>query len=173
MQPRSSFPRGPLLGLLSLLLGLALTAGTALYQQRDYPVCSGALTAGYPLVFICDDNAGSPVSSWGRIDGADWFNLNLNAFLLDFLILSALLWLTWTVVAARFDKGPHRDENFRWGLLFCLWYLAVFLFAFLALQSTSLGIEVPRPRTPTPYIFSPTDSGTMPATFPTLPLPTP
>jgi len=173
-KPNRSFAGGCLTGLLSILLGLALTASTALVQQRYYPVCGGGLTAGYPIVFICDDSGGSPISSWGRIDSADWFNGDPRAFLLDFLLYSALLWLAWTAVMGLLRERPARDENFKWGLLISVGYLAAFLFAFLSFQTTSLRIEHTFPRTPTPFtpvVPSPTDLGTPPPPLST-PIPT-
>ena len=171
-RPNRSLPRGCLFGILTLLLSLALTASTALVQRRYFPVCGGGLSAGYPIVFICDDSGGSPISSWGRIDAADWGNLNLPAFTLDFLLYEALLWLAWAVVTELYDKGASREENFRWELLICVACMAVFLFAFLSFQSSSLNFEYTHPRTPTPVtavIPSPTPIGTSPLPSPAMP----
>ena len=76
--------------------------------------------------------------------------------MLDFLLYCALLSLAWVVVMGFVHKGLSQVENFRWGVLICIGYIVVFLFAFMAYQSNSLSIEVPFPRTPTPYIFVPT-----------------
>jgi len=149
-------PRGCIFGFMTILLGIGLTVSTLFYQRQNYPVCQGGLSAGFPLAFICDDTGGSPISSWGRIDGADWFNMNPVAFVLDFLLYGALLSLAWVVVMGFVHKGLSQVENFRWGVLICIGYIVVFLFAFMAYQSNSLSIEVPFPRTPTPYIFVPT-----------------
>jgi hypothetical protein len=159
-----SFPRGCLLGLVSILLGICLTAGSAFYQRRDYPVCQGGLSAGFPLVFLCDGSGGSPIGSQGKIDLADWFNGNPLAFLLDFLLYGALLSLAWLIVMGLIRKSLSSDENFRWGLALCILYIVTFLFAFMSFQSNSLNVEVPFPKTPTPYIFvpSPTPFGTLP-----------
>jgi hypothetical protein len=164
-KPNRSFAGGCISGLLSILLGLALTASTALVQRRYYPVCGGGLSAGYPIVFLCDGSGGSPIGIPGRIDSADWVNGNPPAFLLDFLLYSALLWLAWTAVMALLRDRPGRDENFKWGLLVSVGCLAVFLFAFLSFQSTSLSIEHTSPRTPTPVtpiVPSPSGLGTPP-----------
>lgn len=158
-------PQGCIFAILSILLGIGLTAGTAFYQRRDYPVCQGGLSAGFPIVFICDDTASSPISSWGKIDLADWARVNARAFLLDFLLYSALLWMAWCIVTGLFHKGLSRDENFRWGVLICIGYIVVFLFAFMSFQSSRLNFEDPIRRTPTPIILSPTPSGS-PRSFP-------
>ena len=151
-----TFPRGCVFGILTILLGIGLTVGTVFYQRQYYPVCQGGLSAGFPIAFLCDDGGGSPISSWGVIDGADWFNMNLLAFLLDFLLYGALLSLAWLVVMGFIHKGLSQVEIFRWGTLICIGYIVAFLFAFLSFQSNSLNVEVPFPRTPTPYIFVPT-----------------
>ena len=162
MKENRSFPRGCILGILSILLGICLTVGSTIYQRRYYPVCQGGLSAGFPIVFICDGSGGSPIGISGKIDIADWSHVNLMAFLLDFLLYSSLLSMAWSIVTGLLSKSLSQDENFRWGVLLCIGYIAVFLFAFMSFQSNSLLIEVSFPRTPTPYIFSPTSIGTMP-----------
>jgi len=161
MKENRSFSHGCVLGILSILLGICLTAGTAFYQRSYYPVCHGGLSAGFPIVFLCDGSGGSPIGITGRIDIADWSHVNPMAFLLDFLLYSALLSLTWSIVSGLMSNGLFQNENFRWGVLLSIGYLAVFLFAFMSFQSHSLNIELSFPRTPTPYIFSPTSIGTM------------
>jgi hypothetical protein len=156
MKPSQSLLNGCILGILSILLGICLTAGTVFYQRRDYPVCQGSMSAGFPIAFICDSSGGSPIGSWGKIDLADWVNGNPLAFLLDFLLYAALLSLAWLIVMGLIRKGISSDENFKWGLSLCIMYIVTFLFAFMSFQSNSLNVEIPFPKTPTPYIFAPT-----------------
>jgi hypothetical protein len=151
-----SSPRGCIFCFLTILLAICLTVGSAFYQRQYYPVCQGGLSAGFPIAFLCDDTGGSPISSWGVIDGADWFNMNLLAFLLDFLLNGALLSLAWVVIMGFVRKGFFQVESFKWGVLICIGYIVAFLFVFLSFQSNSLNVEIPFPRTPTPYIFAPT-----------------
>ena len=153
--------------LISLLLGLVFTLGTVLYQgDRDSANCGGALSAGFPLAFVCDDSAGSPISSWGKIDLADIVNINPRALLLDLLLISALLTLAWTVITG-LRKGLAQDETFRWAMVLCTGYILAFLFFFLMFQAHTLNFAPPRPTTPTPIIYTPTPFGT--PTFPDLP----
>jgi hypothetical protein len=141
--------------LLNLALGLCLTVATVLYHRRADPFCGGALSAGFPLAFICDDTAGSPVSSWGKIDFADLFNVDRRVFLLDFTLDSAVLTLAWIILT-----GLRRDlagmPMFRWGAVLCLGYLTAFLLAFVLFQSYALNFKVPRLTTPTPSVDTPT-----------------
>ena len=164
MQENKSFPRGCFLGILSFVLGIVLTIVSAQYQRQYYPVCQGGLSAGFPIVFICDDTGGSPISSWGKIDFGDVANVNPLAFILDLLLCSALLSVTWSMLMGPSSKGLSQDENFKWGLLLGTGYIALFLFALMSFQSNSLGIEIPFPRTPMPeiIIYTPTPLGTPP-----------
>jgi hypothetical protein len=164
MQENRSFSRGCSLGILSIVLGIVLTISSAQYQRQYYPVCQGGLSAGFPIVFICDDTGGSPISSWGKIDFGDLANVNLIAFILDFLLYSALLSIAWSMLAGMRNKSLSQDENFKWGLLLSTGYIALFLFAFMSFQSNSLHIEVASPRTPIPeiIIYTPTPFGTPP-----------
>jgi hypothetical protein len=164
MQENRSFSRGCSLGILSIVLGIVLTLSSAQYQRRYYPVCQGGLSAGFPIVFICDDTGGSPVTSWGKIDFGDIININPVAFILDFLLYSALLSIAWSMLMGMRSKSLSQDENFRWGLLLSTAYIALFLFAFMSFQSNSLSIEISFPRTPAPeiIIYTPTPFGTPP-----------
>src|SRR5512141_481757 len=106
---------GCMLGILSIALGICLTAGSALYQRQYYPVCEGGPSAGFPIVFICDTSgsSGTPTSSWGRIDLADWVNVNPLAFLLDLMLYSRLLTLAWLVVTGLSAGGNMGNDGFR------------------------------------------------------------
>lgn len=164
MQENKSFSRGCVLGILSIVLGIVLTVSSAQYQRQYYPVCQGGLSAGFPIVFICDGSGGSPIGVFGKIDIADWSHVNPIAFILDFLLYSALLSIAWSLLTALWSKSLSQDENFRWGLLLSTGYIALFLFAFMSFQSNSFGIEISFPRTPTPeiIIYTPTPFGTPP-----------
>jgi hypothetical protein len=156
--------------LITILLGFCLTIGSVLYQRHPDPTChGGGLSAGFPLPFICDDSAGSPISSWGKIDLADILNINPRVLLLDFLLYNALASLILVAVAGIFRKGLVHVELFRWAILFCAVCMLVFLFAFTAFQSDNLNFEIPLPRTPTPFVPSPTPYGTPPPLPPVAP----
>ncbi len=162
MKQSWSFSSGCALGLMSILLGSVLTLASATYQHDYDSAChGGGLSAGFPLAFLCDDSAGSPISSWGKIDLVDFFNMNPRVFLLDILLYSALFVILWSAVRAVLGKGLA-DESFRWAVLLCIGYIIAFLFAFVSFQSSYLNFEIPLPRTPTPIIYTPTPFGTMP-----------
>lgn len=171
MKEDRSFRSGCSLGILSILLGFSLTLGTAFYQRPDDPACGGGLSAGFPLPFLCDEAGGSPISSWGRIDLFELLGTNPRVFLLDFLLISALLLLVWMVVRSLLRKRFAEEEQFRWAALLCIGYIVAFLFAFMAFQSGNLNFEKPFPRTPTPIIYTPTPFGT-PALPQITPIPT-
>jgi hypothetical protein len=163
-------PNGLAFLLMNLLLGFCMTVGSVLYQRNPDPACHGAgLSAGFPLPFICDDSAGSPISSWGKIDLADISNVNPRVFLLDFLLYNALVSLVLSTAISIFRKGTSKVEISRWAVLLCVTFILAFLFAFLSFQSDYLNFDIPIPRTPTPIIYTPTPFGT-PA--PTLMAPT-
>jgi hypothetical protein len=163
MRGLQSPPKGCIFGLITILLGLILTASTASYQREHDPTChGGGLSAGFPLPFLCDDTAGSPVSSWQKIDLADWFNINPRIFLLDFLLWNALLSLAWIALTGLFRREMAQNEYFRWAVMLCLGYIIAFLFAFVSFQSSYLNFEVPVPRTPTPFIPTATPFGAPP-----------
>jgi hypothetical protein len=162
MKSYQPVPRGCIFGMLSILLGICLTAGTAYYQRSYDPACGGGLSAGFPLAFLCDGSGGSPIGIQGKIDFADWQHVNPPAFLLDFLLYSALLAMAWMVMMGLFRRDLSQDENFRWAVLLCLGYIVAFLFAFVSFQSSRLNFEAPTRHTPTPFIASPTPIGKMP-----------
>ena len=53
-------------------------------------IARGNLVAGFPLPFLHDHVNESPTSSWGKIDGSDYFMPNVRAFLLDTLFYSGI-----------------------------------------------------------------------------------
>lgn len=138
-----------------------MTVGSVVYQRRYYPVCQGGLSAGFPIAFVCD-GGGSPVSSWGKIDLADWINVIPLALLLDILLYGALISLAGLIGSGILRRSLPQDEYFRWGVLICIGYVVIFIFAFLSFQANSLKIEIAFPRTPTPIVFTSTPFGTPP-----------
>jgi hypothetical protein len=154
-------PNGLYFLLLHLLLGLCLTIGSVLYQRNPEPGCqTGGLGAGFPLPFVCDDSGGSPISSWGRIDLSDIWNVNPRTFLLDFLLYNALVSLVWSAALGILYKGTSKAEGSHWAIVLCITFILAFLFVFLSFQSGNLNFDIPIPRTPTPIIFTPTPFGT-------------
>lgn len=100
---------------LSMLLSLAfvLTLLSANYQVPRDPRCYGHLSGGFPLAFLCDDDAGSPTSSWGTLDEVDWYGgfvLFSPAFILDVACYAVLLGISWllirTIARRRRQRSP-------------------------------------------------------------------
>jgi len=92
--------RGCIFGVANTVLTLCLMVSTLNYSNpRDSFSCYGQLGAGFPVSFVCDYSAGgSPLSSAGKIDSADFPFLSLPGSLVDFAFYSGLLWGIWLVV---------------------------------------------------------------------------
>jgi hypothetical protein len=133
------------------------------YQHHlDTFYCQGQLGAGLPVSFLCDySGGGSPLSSAGRIDLADFPYFSPQGLFVDILFYSVLLWIAWLIRYAVYHKGLHRSENYRWAAFIGIVYIVCFLSAFLLFQSNRLHIEVSA--TPTPTMLSPTPIGTRPS----------
>ncbi len=74
-----------------MLLAIGLTAATIRFQHSSRLFCNGRLSAGFPAPFICDASGESPLSSVGRIDGADVDSINLRGSFVDILFYVSLL----------------------------------------------------------------------------------
>ncbi|MDQ2808931.1 MAG: hypothetical protein M3Z04_18810 [Chloroflexota bacterium] len=90
---------GCLLWIMLTLIAIGLSINSISYQRSD-PFCYNLLGAGFPLSFICDVAGSSPTGSWGKIDDADYFNLNLGGLLADIVVYAGLLWVAWNAVLA-------------------------------------------------------------------------
>jgi hypothetical protein len=74
-----------------MLLAICLTVGTVTFHHSSQLVCNGRLGAGFPMAFICDASGESPLSSVGKIDGADVDSINLLGSFVDTLFYLSLL----------------------------------------------------------------------------------
>jgi hypothetical protein len=141
---------GCFISLVIILLAIDAMAISTNYQYAAHPSCSGALGAGFPTLFICDEGlGGSPIDSWGKIDFADVFNRGIRpeGFIVDFLFYLGLIWLVGLVVSRiSHNRIDHRDVW--WAAFISIGFLFGFLCAFLVFQSSSL--YDPRVSTPTP-----------------------
>lgn len=162
MKGHPSLQHGCIFGLSSILLAFVITLGTTLAQRSNDPACGNNLSAGFPLPFLCDSTGGSPISSWGRIDWFELLGIKWRVFLLDFLLYGALCTIFWIIVTSIHHNDLIQNGLLGWGVLLCLSYILVFLFAFAAFQADRLNFDRPFPRTPTPIVYSPTPPGTMP-----------
>jgi hypothetical protein len=104
--------RGLIFDLVNILLAVCLTIGTVNYQRLSNPLCRGQLSAGFPVVFICDAQGESPLSSVGKINWTDIDSLNPLGGFVDALFYTALLWITLFMVL-RILKQIHRSIQSR------------------------------------------------------------
>jgi hypothetical protein len=74
-----------------MLLAICLTVGTVTFHHSSRLFCDGRLSAGFPVAFICDASGESPLSSVGKIDGADVDSINLLGSFVDVLFYLSLL----------------------------------------------------------------------------------
>ena len=153
-----SFPRGCTVGALILFLGFGLMSVTKnVTRHNDTFACDGGLGAGYPVSFLCDySGGGSPLSSAGKIDLADFPYFSLQGTLVDLLFYSMQLGLIW------FAVSNLLQANYRLAALAILLYLMGFLSAILLFGLSNVRIEHSFPRTPTP-VASPTTLATEPS----------
>ena len=80
-----------ILDIMIMLLAVCLTAGTVTLQHSSRLLCNGRLSAGFPAAFICDASGESPLSSVGKIDGADVDSISLPGSFVDVLFYVSLL----------------------------------------------------------------------------------
>jgi hypothetical protein len=152
-----SFTQGCTVGALILFVAFGLMFATKkVLRHNDAFACYGGLGAGFPVSFLCDySGGGSPISSAGKIDLADFPYFSPQGTLVDMLFYSMQIGLIWYVANSILQR------NYKQAALVILLYLMGFLSAVLLFQLTDVRIERSFPRTPTP-IASPTTIGTNP-----------
>src|SRR5829696_3530311 len=92
-----SFLPGCLVAVVILLLAFVLMFSTmrVVHRSDDFS-CFGGLGAGFPVSFLCDySGGGSPLSSAGRIDSADFPYFSPIGTLVDLLFYSMQLGMLW------------------------------------------------------------------------------
>jgi hypothetical protein len=159
-----SFLPGCLAAVVILLLAFVLMFSTMRVLHRsDYFSCFGQLGAGFPASFLCDySGGGSPLSSAGRIDLADFPYFSPIGALVDILFYSIQLGMLWLIAGRLSCAGQDDRGKYRWAAWIIAIYLAGFLSAFILFQLVHVRIERSYPTTPTPAA-SPTTIGTNPA----------
>src|SRR5687767_11315609 len=129
----------------------------------DQFACNGGLGAGFPISFLCDyASGGSPPSSWGKIDLADFPYFSLKGLLADILFYSVILWITWLIRHALYRKDSYHYENYIWISLISIAFVVGFLFAMGIFESNRINFQKYILGIPTPLPASPTPFGTMP-----------
>jgi len=158
-----SFPQGCLVGVAILLLAIGLMFSTMNYRRHnDYFSCYGQLGAGFPVSFLCDySGGGSPLSSAGKIDAADFPYFSPQGVIAELLFYAMQLGMIWFIVKSISSKSQNRREKYGRAALVITIYLAGFLSALILFQPINVRIERSYPTTPTP-IASPTTIGTNP-----------
>jgi len=166
-----SFPQGCMVGMSILLLAIGLMFSTLNYRRHnDYFSCYGQLGAGFPVSFLCDySGGGSPISSAGKIDAADFPYFSPLGVIVELLFYAMQLGVIWFIVKSISPKGQDRREKYRLAALVITIYLIGFLSALILFQPVNVRIERSYPTTPTP-IASPTTIGTN-APYPSTPSP--
>ena len=163
-QKNPSWIRGCVLGMGIFVLAFVLMVSTIrILRHNDQFSCFGQLGAGFPVSFLCDySGGGSPISSMGKIDTADFPYFSPLGTLIDLLFYAMPLGILWLIADRISRKGSGARGKYRWAALIIAVYLAGILSAWIVLQPAHLRIQRSYPRTPTP-LASPTTITTYPA----------
>ena len=110
MKENRSFSRGCVAGMLILFLAFGLmfsTMNSLRHNDNDTFSCFGGLGAGFPVSFLCDySGGGSPISSAGKIDSADFPYFSPVGTLVDMLFCSIQLGMVWLILNSISRKSP-------------------------------------------------------------------
>jgi hypothetical protein len=153
--------RGCLIDIVATLLTtIFLLIISASYRNYgDSFSCNGGLGVGFPVSYLCDyGTGGSPISSWGKIDLADFPYFSTKGLLIDLLFFSMILWVGWLVRCLLHASDVYSIRNIVWILLIGVGFIVGFLSAATIYKSDRinfhdylLGIPTPVPATPTPF----------------------
>jgi len=95
------------------LLAICMMVISVNYPHPHDPfACSGLLGAGFPVSFICDySDGGSPLSSAGKIDSADFPFVSPQGFFVDALFYVVLLWTAGLMVFGIYHLVRRRIQS--------------------------------------------------------------
>ena len=97
-----------LLYMISVMLAICMMVGTLNYLHHDIFACYGQLGAGFPIAFVCDYSAGgSPLSSAGKIDEADFPFLSPSGTIVDMAFYLMAVWFGWLTILG-ISRSLHR-----------------------------------------------------------------
>jgi hypothetical protein len=163
MKRDQSFQRGAhgcLLEIAAAILAVfAMLAISANYRNfGDDFACNGRFGLGFPVSYLCDyGTGGSPISSWGRVDLADFPYFSPLGLFTDILFYAGILWIGWLVRRAFRHNDSYPIGNTIWvaciGIAFLVGFLsaaAIFRSERINFHDYLLGIPTPVPATPTP-----------------------
>ena len=149
---------------ITLLTTFVIMVISANYQNYDDQfACNGGLGAGFPVSFLCDyASGGSPPSSWGKIDLADFPYFSPKGLLADILFYSVILWIAWLIRYAIYRNDSYHYANYIWITLISIAFIVGFLSAMGIFESNRINFHNYILGIPTPLPASPTPVGTMP-----------
>jgi len=152
LKENQSLVRGCLAGGIVLSVAFVLMAGTiGVLHHRDHFSCFGQLGAGFPVAFLCDySGGGSPISSMGKIDTADFPYFSPIGTFVDVLFYSLQLGMIWLIANSLSRAGPLGRGKYRWAVWIIAIYLTGFFSALLLFLPAGVRIERSFPTTPTP-----------------------
>lgn len=143
----------------AVLAVLVMLAVSTSYQNfSDDFACDGGLGVGFPVSFLCDyGTGGSPISSWGKVDMADFPYLSAAGLTVDALFYGAILWVGWLVRRLLRQNDSDRIRSVVWLAMVAFAFVIGFLAAAAMFKADRvnfhdfiLGIPSPRPPTSTP-----------------------
>ena len=164
MKPDGAFPSGKRgclveLGITLLAVTLILIISAGYRNYDDLFACGGGLGVGYPVSYMCDYGAGgSPISSWGKIDLADFPYFSPRGLLTDSLFYTGIFWVGWLIRLLLRHGDSYPISNGIWILLIGIALIVGFLSTAAIYKSDCINfhnyllhIPTPGPATPTPF----------------------
>lgn len=148
----------------TMLAVFAMLAISANYRNfGDKFACNGRLGVGFPVSFLCDyGTGGSPISSWGRVDMADFPYISPQGLFADILFYIVILWIGWLVRRAFRHNESYAVGNTIWVALIGIAFMVGFLSALAMFKSERINFHDYLLGIPTPVPASPTPPGTPP-----------
>ena len=143
----------------AVLAVLVMLAVSTSYQNfSDDFACDGGLGVGFPVSFLCDyGTGGSPISSWGKVDLADFPYLSAEGVMVDALFYGAILWVGWLVRRLLRQNDSYGVRSVVWLVMIAVAFIFGFLSASAMFKADRvnfhdfiLGIPSPKPPTSTP-----------------------
>jgi hypothetical protein len=130
---------------------------------RDDFACNGGFGVGFPVSFLCDYGAGgSPISSWGKIDLADFPYFSLPGLFTDLAFYSVILWVGWLIRRAFRHPDSYPVAGSIWIVLIGIAFVVGFLSAAAMFKSDRINFQNYILGIPTSVSASPTPFGTPP-----------
>jgi len=139
-----------------------LAATTNRKNYKDNFACGGRLGVGFPVSFLCDYSGGasSPISSWGKVDLADFPYFSLQGLVIDSLVYFVLLFMIeWLIHLILRDEQFHTEYR-KWLVFLSISFLLGYVFASFILVSNQANFHDYLLDTSPTVVYSPTPSAT-------------